>query len=473
MIKGTVKFIALTICTISLGYTDITSNLFQNSFNSSISSQKLQQPTISSSNKKEFLNKTVAIVNNKPITELELEQEVSKLTASNPNPQFNQNPLDIKRQALQDLISQDVLLQLAEQNNINISQQQTEAAINDIASKNGVSIDALKLNIEASGMSFDKYKERIHDQLMVSQLQQRAISQQVYVSPEEIKKYIAKHKAAFDKEMAPVKVYTARNLIVALPKSKKAKERRFNFYKKIAIAVNKGLVDFKEVAEQFSQAPNASNGGLIGRPVTIEAIPKMYKDKVKGVQIHETSQPFEINHTLQMIYVDHVDEQAPLVSKKITKYFVYAIAIKLDGGMNDDGAKNVLDRARLAIESGQKFSSIAEKTNQDYDHADGKFGWVSTMDSPPSLPMAAFAKLKSLKKGELSQPFQADANTWMMIKYTKTKIHDAADQLMEQKALEAIYSEKAQQIYKTWITSMKDDAYVEILEPDLKTPELY
>ncbi len=73
------------------------------------------------SNKKLFLNKTVAIVNNKPITSIELEKEVAKLEAMNPNPQFNQDTLAIKRQALQSLISQQVLLQLAEQNNINVS----------------------------------------------------------------------------------------------------------------------------------------------------------------------------------------------------------------------------------------------------------------------------------------------------------------------------------------------------------------
>ena len=61
----------------------------------------------------------------------------------------------------------------------------------------------------------------------------------------------------------------------------------------------------------------------------------------------------------------------------------------------------------------------------------------------------------------------------MIIKYTKTKVYDATEELKKQKALEAIYSEKAQQIYKTWITSMKDDAYINVLEPDLKTPELY
>ena len=199
----------------------------------------------------------------------------------------------------------------------------------------------------------------------------------------------------------------------------------------------------------------------------------MYKDEVKKLKEHRVSKPFIKDGSLQMIYIDNLEEDAPLMSKKITKYFVYAIVIKLDGSMTDDGAKNALDRAKLAIESGQKFTEIAEKTNQDYDHTNGKFGWVSTMDSPPSLSMAAFARLQSLEKDKLSEPFQADAKTWMIMKYTKTKIYNAAEELKEQKALEAIYSEKAQQLYKTWVASMKDDAYINVLEADLKTPELY
>jgi peptidyl-prolyl cis-trans isomerase SurA len=425
------------------------------------------------SNKKQFLNKTVAIVNNKPITSIELEREVAKLEAMNPNPQFNQDTLAIKRQALQSLISQQVLLQLAEQNNINISEQQVDAAIKDIANKNNISVDSLQLNIEASGMSFDSYKKQIQDQLMISQLQQQAIAQQVYVSPEEIQKYIKKHEAQFNRQMSPVKIYTLRNLIISLPKSKKSRAARIELYKKLAIAVNKGLIDFKEVAEQFSQAPNANNGGLVSHPLKFESIPTMYKDEVKKLKEHRVSKPFIKDGSLQMIYIDNLEEDAPLMSKKITKYFVYAIVIKLDGSMTDDGAKNALDRAKLAIESGQKFTEIAEKTNQDYDHTNGKFGWVSTMDSPPSLSMAAFARLQSLEKDKLSEPFQADAKTWMIMKYTKTKIYNAAEELKEQKALEAIYSEKAQQLYKTWVASMKDDAYINVLEADLKTPELY
>ncbi|AIT09159.1 peptidylprolyl isomerase [Candidatus Francisella endociliophora] len=463
----------LTLSSIFINcYADVTSSLFQNSFNTDLSSAQ-NIPAQTSSNKEQLLNKTVAIVNSKPITSFELDQEVAKLQASQPNTNFNSDPLEIKRQALQDLIAQSVLIQLAEQNNIMISPLQVDAAIKDIAAKNGVSVESLKLNIEGAGMSFDSYKKRIKDQLMVNQLQQQAISQQVYVSPEEIQKYIQKHKKQFDKEMAPVRLYSLRNLIVTLPDSKKARQKKIDLYKKLAIAVNKGYIDFTELAKQFSQAPNSASGGLLSQNIKFDAIRDIYKDHVKGLKQHQVSKPFLIKNTLQMVYIDNLNEQAPMLSKKITKYYVYAIEIKLDGSMTEEGAKNSLDRAKLAIESGQDFSKVAEKYNQDYDHPDGDFKWVSQLDSPPSLPPAAFAQLNQLKKGELSEPFQADSKTWMIMKYTKVKKFDAAEQLKEQKALEAIFAEKAQEVYKTWLTSMKDDAYIEILENDLKTPELY
>ncbi|MEY8715617.1 SurA N-terminal domain-containing protein [Francisella philomiragia] len=469
--KRLLTSVVIILLTVSNGLSDISSSLFQNSFDSSISAPS--DSSEMSEDKRHLVNKTVAIVNSKPITSFELDQEVAKFEAMNPNSNFHSDSLQVRREALQDLIAQSVLLQLAERNNIMISNQQLDAAIKDIAAKNGVSVESLKLNVEASGMSFESYKKRIREQLMVSQLQQQAISQQVYVSPEEIQKYIKKHQEQFDREMAPIKLYTLKNLIVALPDSKKARQKKIDLFKKLAIAVNKGYIDFSEVVKQFSQAPNATYGGIVSQQVKFDSIPSMYSDYVKDLKEHQVSEPFIVNHTLQMIYIDNIDEKAPMLSKKVTKYYVYAIEIKLDGGMTEEGAKSSLDRARLAIESGQDFTKVALKYNQDYDHANGKFRWVSRLDSPPAIPPAAFAKLETMKEGEVSEPFQADPKTWMIMKYTKVKEHDAAEELKEQKALEAIFSEKAQEVYKTWLTSMKDDAYIEILEDDLKTPELY
>ncbi|WP_180806698.1 SurA N-terminal domain-containing protein, partial [Francisella tularensis] len=296
--------IFLLMLMLNNAYSDISSSMFQNAFNSGIDATSPVSMNVS--DKKYLVNKTVAIVNSRPITSFELDQELAKLEAMQPNSAFNTDPLKLKRQALQDLISQSVLLQLAERNNIMISNQQLDSAIQDIAAKNGVSVESLKLNVEAAGMSFDSYKKRIRDQLMISQLQQQAIAQQVYVSPEEIQKYIKKHQKEFDREMSPVKLYTLKNLIVALPDSKKARQKKIDLFKKLALAVNNGSIDFSEIVKQFSQAPNAVSGGIVSQQVKFDSIPDIYKEYIKELKNHQVSQPFIVNHTLQMIYIDNI-----------------------------------------------------------------------------------------------------------------------------------------------------------------------
>ncbi|WP_344174830.1 SurA N-terminal domain-containing protein, partial [Pilimelia columellifera] len=118
-------------------FADISSNLFQNSFNSNMP----QMPTMPAkaapqvpSNQELAINKTVAIVNDKVITSLELDQEVQKVLATLPPSQTYdpQNQLQIKKEALQNLIAQSILLQIAQRNNIRISDKEIDAAINDI-----------------------------------------------------------------------------------------------------------------------------------------------------------------------------------------------------------------------------------------------------------------------------------------------------------------------------------------------------
>ena len=479
--KKLLLIIVTSIGIISTIYADTTSSMFQNAFNNKNTNSYNLDPNSYNINSPKrslgdnhFLNKTVAIVNNYPVTSLELKKEVEKLQATIPPSQMhNMDEITIKRDALQALISQSILLQLANKNGIKVSDSQVNKAIQDVATRNGITIQSLQSSIESSGVSYKTYRDDFRNQLKINQLQQRSISQQVYVSPEEIKRYITKHKAEFDKEMEPTRIYTIKNLIVAVPDTDKRKRERLSLFNKLALATNDGDIEFSDMVKQYSQAPNASSGGVVNKTVKLSSIPKMYQKAAKELKESHTSVPFIRNKTIQMVYADKITEQAPYMNKKVTKYYVYAIAVNIDATTADKEAENMLDRATIALKSREKFSKVAQMYNQNYDHTDGKFGWVSELDSPPIVPPMAISKLEHMKPDILSEPFKADSNTWMILKYSKTKEYDAAKEIMDQKALEAIFSEKAAQIYKTWLASMKDDAYITILDKNLKTPEIY
>ena len=479
-IKQMLKNIAITILTLlvmQIAYADVTSNLFQNSFSSStpnISNTPLNNSSTLSNNSNVLLNKTVAIVNDKSITLLQLNTETDKIMASIPAAQrYTLSDIQIRRDALQNIIAQSVLLQLAERNNIQISSSEVDAAINNIAAQNGVTVEYLKSNVEASGISFSDYTRQIKEQMMVNRIQQQAIAQQIYVSPKEIQKYISRHKKTFSQEMSSSQDYLLRNITVEIPENVKEKEQLFSLLQKMAIAINNGGLSFEDVAKQFSHAPNAESGGAINQWMPYDSVPSVYKSRVKRLKKGKTTAPFIVDDAIQMVYLEDIKQNKASVVSEINEYYLYAIQVNLTTTMTENAAKNDLERAKIAIDAGDDFKIVAEKHNQNYDFDDGNFGWVSPVEQPPVVPPSVFQQLKKLNINQLSDPFDTGENSWMIVKYTDTRIYDASKEIEEQRALEAIFSEKAQEVYKTWIASMKDNAYIKILEEDLKTEDFY
>jgi len=474
-----ILLIVFGLLSVQMIYADITSNLFQNSFSSSnpsIPANSIDKNSIDNLSKSSniLLNKTVAIVNAKSITLLQLNREVDKIMASIPLAQrYNLSDIQIRRNALQNIIAQSVLLQLAERNNIQVSASEVDSSINDIATQNGVSVEYLKSNVEASGISFSDYTKQIKDQMMVNRIQQQAIAQQIYVSPKEVQKYISRHQKTFSQDMTSTKDYLLRNITVEIPKDVTEKERLFSLLQKMAIAINNGGLSFEDVAKQFSDAPNADSGGAINQWMSYDSIPSVYKSRVKRLKKDKTTAPFIVDDAIQMVYLEDTKENKASIVSQINEYYLYAIQVNLTPTMTESAAKNDLDRAKFAIDAGDDFKIVAEKHNQNYDYDDGNFGWVSPVEQPPVVPMTVFSQLKKLNLGELSEPFNTGDNSLMIVKYTDTRIYDAHKELEEQRALEAIFSEKAQEVYKTWIASMKDNAYIQILEEDLKTEDFY
>ncbi|MDE4986332.1 peptidylprolyl isomerase, partial [Francisella tularensis subsp. holarctica] len=83
-------------------------------------------------------------------------------------------------------------------------------------------------------------------------------------------------------------------------------------FKKLALAVNYGSIVFSDILKKFSQAPNAVSGGIVSKQVKFDSIPDIYKEYIKELKNHQVSLPIIVNHTLQMIYIDNIDEKAPI-----------------------------------------------------------------------------------------------------------------------------------------------------------------
>lgn len=413
---------------------------------------------------KHLINEIVAVVNDEPITSDELDNEVLKVKAqlnSTPEAQLP-DALTLKRQVLQQLINQTIALQMAKRQGISVSDSEVDASITEITAQNGISQDALKQKLAASGLDFSDYFNTIKKQLIINKLEQRAIMGKIYIPPRDIQKYIDQH---FNDQNT---LYRVDNILLPLPEGATSAQKSAALKKaaKIVADVKANKISFEEAARKYSKSSNADNGGKLGEKILSE-LPTIYSEKVKQMSEGTISKPFIANNGVQIIYL--AEKRVPDDKKHyIDEYHVYQIVIKTSPIVDSGDAKAKLMRIITAINNGQRFSTLARANSQNHDNADsgGDMGWVSLQ----TLPMALAEKIRTSPIDVISQPFQVN-NSWQIIKVTAKRKKDNTAAYQEEEATNALFQQNAAQVLKTWMMSLRDSAYVDILNPELKLSE--
>ena len=141
----------------------------------------------------------VAIVETRTITRLELNNKKEKVKQS-----FLKQKVDfpsdkkITKLALDQLITEKLVFEFASNQGINVSPEQLNNVINNIAKSNNLSIEELVEQIESDGTSFSDFREDIRRQLIFDQVKKRRISINLKISEFEIDNFIE-----LQKERAP------------------------------------------------------------------------------------------------------------------------------------------------------------------------------------------------------------------------------------------------------------------------------
>ncbi|MFZ9035273.1 MAG: peptidylprolyl isomerase [Francisellaceae bacterium] len=408
----------------------------------------------------ELINEIVAIVNDQPITLDELNLAVIKAKAETQTK--NQAVADsalFRQQVLQQLINQTLALQLAAREHIVVSDDEVNEAIATILSNNGLTMDVLKQQLAATGLSFNAYFQTVKDQLIISKIQQKSVAGQIFISPKEIENYIEKHFSSSDD------LYEVKNILLSLPQNANKDEINQALQKADALVkqIETGKITFADAALKYSQSGNAQNGGDLGWK-TLTDLPTIYADKIESMKVEQISSPFIANNGIQIVKLAGVKAN-PATQHFIESYHVRQIVIKLSPVVNDNDAKARLERILTAIKNGQSFEQLAKSNSQNYDNATegGDMGWVSLDQLPPTVAK----EVKEAKPNVISQPFKVNNDEWQIIEVLGSKKVNNTKDYQQKEAMNALFQQKAPQALKTWMLSLKDNAYIKIVDPEL------
>lgn len=409
---------------------------------------------------KHLINEIVAIVNDQAITLDQLNIEVAKTKAqldSNPNVQIPNN-LALQRQTLQQLINQTIALQMAKRQGITVTDDEVNNSIAEVTAQNGITLTQLKQKLTASNLDYSTYYQYVKDQLIINKLQQRAIAGKVYISPTEVDKYIKKHFGDNQTE------YLVNNIVLSLPDNPTAAEQQkiIAHAKEIIQSIKDKKTTFADAAKKYSQAGNANSGGSLDWK-TINALPSIYQNEVPVLQNDQINAPFIANGSVQIIEL--AGSKTPDSAKHfVEQYHVQQIVINTSPVITDNDAKAKLMRILTALDNGQSFSNLAKANSDALDNADsgGDMGWVSLKSQPPALAQA----IQAAKLKKVSAPLKVN-NGWQIIEVLAKRKQDDTANYQKEQAMMALFNENAQQALKTWMLSLRDSAYVEIVDKNL------
>jgi peptidyl-prolyl cis-trans isomerase SurA len=401
------------------------------------------------------LDRIIAIVNKDVITFNDLSEGVDKALLF-----FQQNSIQppetsvIKKRVLDELIEQKIIEAYAEDWNIKATQEDIDLLIQNILSANEITLDELKSNLKQQNSSYEKLIKSLSYEIILTKVKNREISSRLNISDYEIKK----HK----EKMAKIKpdIYDLSHILVKFSSEPTAEEK--NEKRKLGEEIFNKLKteDFGKIAYEFSDSPDANEGGSLGKLKQSE-LPEIFIEKINNLSAGEYSTPFESNNGIHILKVNQIESynETKNSSQKVKKYFIKQIVLKTNEVTSEDDVIKKLKRYKNEIDSGADFSIIAKKYSEDFSATNGgEIGWISE-----GLNQKFDTQLSIIEKNEISEPFKTDLG-WHIIQYTDFKFDDVAAESIDNKIKLELINERTELLYQDWFSSLKAESFIEVRE---------
>jgi peptidyl-prolyl cis-trans isomerase SurA len=401
----------------------------------------------------EQLNAIVAVVNDDVIVNSELQREVAAVL---PELRARGTPIPsnmvLNKQVLERLIGKRLQAQRAKQLGIKVDDATLTQTMTGIASRNGLTLEALRETLETGGMRFEDFREDTRRQMIDSQLQRQEVLNTITVTEPEIDRFLEKESGRLV-ERTEVRL---QHILIAFPEGASADQEQK------AQAKATGLVrqlragaDFAKLAVANSDGQQALEGGDLGWFKVAEA-PTLVGESARTLGKGEVSDPLRSPGGFHIVMVSDIKGTEGEV---VTQTHARHILVRTNEVLSDDDAKTRLAQLRLRIVGGDDFATLARSNSDDTGSAlkGGDLGWVSPGDTVPDFEEA----MKTLSPKEISEPFKTSFG-WHIVQVLERRQADTTAEVLRQKAKNAIRQRKAKEATELWLRRLRDEAYGEI-----------
>ena len=399
------------------------------------------------------LDSVVAVVNDDVILKSELDAQVAEaeqqiLAHNTPLPEY----AVLQKQVLDGMVTNRIELQQAAQRGITVSDDSVNQALTRIAQRDGVTLDQLPDYLKKQGYEYDRFRRELREQLVIQALEQQVLSDRLHITQQELQDQVRSDQGSGDSETQ----YHVAQILVATPLNPTpddiatARKKMDIIYQKI-----KSGTDFSAAAVAYSEGQNALQGGDIGWRKASE-LPSLFAPIVTQMKPGDYSAPIQSAngfHLVKLIDVKRSDQKV-----MVTQTHARHILVRTTALLNEAQAKAKIQGLYDQLKAGADFAKLATTNSDDPGSAKqgGDLGWLDPGATVPAFQTA----MDKLQPGEMSEPFQSPFG-WHVVEVLGRRQADQTDEDRRNRAYEAIFARKSEEVIQHWLSEIKDSSFIE------------
>lgn len=400
----------------------------------------------------------VAVVNSEPVTNNEV-----RARAANIEQQLAQQgralpPADLlAREVLERVILEKIQLQMARQGGIRADDYAVGQAEETVARQNQLTVTELHRRLAADGISQERFREELRNQLLLQRLREREVQSRVRVTDLDVDQYLRDQQAQPDLSQLEINLG---HILVLVPENAspaQVAERRARA-QRAADKVRAGE-DFAAVAREFSDAAEARNaGGLLGmRPAN--RYPELFVSATAQLPVGGITGPIRSEagfHVLKM-----VEKTSPGLPTVVTQSHARHILLRTGPQLTERAAAARLADYRRRVLMGQAdFAELAREHSQDGSAKQGgDLGWAGPGRYVPEFEEA----MNALNPGDISEPLVSRFGVHLiqLLERREAKLTQREQRDMVR---DVVREKKIDEALNTWLQELRGRAYVEYRE---------
>src|SRR5258706_1694384 len=404
-----------------------------------------------------LLDRVVAVVNDEVITQNELNFRARVAEQQLQRQQIATPPREVLlKQVLERMIIDRAQLQMAKETGVRVDDATVNAGIGRIAEQNGMTLPTFRARLEQDGVTFNRFREDVRDDITMVRLRDREVDSRVTVSEGELDNFLAEQAGVaagtleFDVAQIQLRVPDSASTEAVEAVRKRADE---------LLAQLKEGADFAKLAASFSSAPEALSGGDLGWR-TAERLPTLFLDAVKDLppgQIGPVVRSPGGFHILKLSGRRKAAE-GKIATGPVQQTRVRHILLRVsDLTPEPEVRRRLADLRDRIVKGGQDFGQLARLHSVDPSSTrGGELGWMYPGDTVPEFERA----MEQLKLGEVSDIVQSPFGLHL-IQVLERKTEENPIERGRLTARQALRDRKSEEQYQDWLRQLRDRTYVE------------